>query len=81
MEEWEIEPFGYNDKYGETNAYFLSLVAIYHPATRNTPQYGSIHLQILLVDNKTIIEHTTDISNRIVIMNEESKGDDKLVTE
>ncbi len=83
LESWSIKDFEYGERYGETNAYFMSFGL---PETTTTTRAsddwsGSIYLQMLLVDNKTVIEHTADISNRTTSKEEEgSKADDEVDT-
>ncbi len=78
LEDWNIEDFAYGERYGETNTYFMSFgLPSTTTSTRAVDDWnGSIYLQMLLVDNKTIIEHTADISkNTNTSEDEESKED------
>ncbi len=77
MEKWKINPFEYGDRLGETNGYFLSFgLPSTTTATRVIPNWrGSIDLQMLLVDNKTIINHKADITTYTTTVDNDSKAD------
>ncbi|MFR9578889.1 MAG: DUF5119 domain-containing protein [Rikenellaceae bacterium] len=78
LEEWTIEDYEYNDRYGETNIYFMSFgIPTTTTSTRATSDWsGSIDLQMLLIDNQTIIEHSADITNRTTSNSEEETKSD-----
>ncbi|MFI3292800.1 MAG: DUF5119 domain-containing protein [Rikenellaceae bacterium] len=83
LENWTIEDFEYGDQFGETNIYFMSFGL---PETTTTTRVaddwqGSIYLQILLVDNKTIIEHTADISQNTTTNDDEETRDADVETD
>lgn len=64
LHDWKIEPFGFVDQYGETNTYFMSFgLPNVKTATRAVQNWdGHIDLEMLLVDNKTVIKHSADVS-------------------
>ncbi len=81
LEDWNIEDFAYGERYGETNNYFMSFgLPSTTTSTRAVGEWnGSIYLQMLLVDNKTIVEHTANITKRTSTSeDEESKDDVKI---
>lgn len=85
LESWTIEDYEYGEQYGETNVYFMSFgLPETITSTRASDDWsGSIYLQMLLVDNKTIVEHTADITKRTssIEEDEESKADDETDTD
>ncbi len=64
FEDWEIVDYDYGEQYGETYAYFASFgIPSTTTSTRATDDWtGSIYIQMLLVDNETIIEHAATVT-------------------
>lgn len=78
IESWRINPFEYGDRFGETNGYFLSFgIPSTTTSTRVLPNWsGAIDLQMLLVDNKTVINHKVDITNYTTTDDNDSKAEE-----
>ncbi len=83
LESWSIENYEYGEQYGQTMAYFMSFgLNSTTTLTRAADSWvGSIDLQMLLVDNVTIIEHSADISNFTTSNDDETKSDYDAYTE